>query len=196
MEAGAPLVYVNCVGGQDELVFDGDSLVVDAAGTVIARAPLWQEGLMVVDLDCAPAGSDHGRSGRRRRRHDHDGRAGDADDDEPCRRTSRCVHGIAAPLGDEEEVWGALVTAMRDYVGKNRFRSVVLGLSGGIDSALVAAIARDALGPDAVHVVGMPSAWSSDHSVSDAEDLASGSGCTGSSCRSRRWWRRSSAAST
>ena len=69
-------------------------------------------------------------------------------------------------------MWGALVTAVRDYVEKNRFRSVVLGLSGGIDSALVATIARDALGPDRVHVVGMPSEWSSDHSVTDAEDLA------------------------
>jgi NAD+ synthase (glutamine-hydrolysing) len=80
--------------------------------------------------------------------------------------------GIAPRLDDEAEVWGALVTATGDYVRKNGFRSVVLGLSGGIDSAVVATIAADALGGNAVHVVGMPSSWSSDHSVTDAEELA------------------------
>ena len=171
VEAGAPLVYVNCVGGQDELVFDGDSLVVDADGALVARAPLWESGLMVVDLDLAPA-RDDGRG------------TVDAGDgttmtvervvlsDAPLPPYSPVVPGVAAPLGDEAEVWGALVTAVRDYVEKNRFRSVVLGLSGGIDSAVVATIACDALGPDRVHVVGMPSEWSSDHSVTDAEDLA------------------------
>ncbi len=89
-----------------------------------------------------------------------------------CRRTSRWCPAVAEPLDDLAEMWGALVTATRDYVEKNRFRSVVLGLSGGIDSALVATIACDALGPDRVHVVGMPSDWSSSHSVTDAEDLA------------------------
>ncbi len=103
---------------------------------------------------------------------DHDGRARGA-----C-RSSRSppyeplVPGIAEPLDELAELWGALVTATRDYVEKNRFRSVVLGLSGGIDSALVATIACDALGPERVHVVGMPSDWSSGHSVTDAEDLA------------------------
>ena len=171
VEAGAPLVYVNTVGGQDELVFDGDSLVVDAAGSLLARAPLWEEGLMVVDLDLAAA-RDDGRG------------AVDAGDgttmvvervvlsDRPLAPYAPVVPGVAAPLEDEAEVWGALVTAVRGYVEKNRFRSVVLGLSGGIDSALVATIACDALGPDRVHVVGMPSEWSSDHSVRDAEDLA------------------------
>ncbi len=170
-ESGAHLAYVNCVGGQDELVFDGDSLVVDPAGTIVARAPLWEQGLMVVDLDL-PAAC-----------HDSTGPvdAGDGTtmtvervtlSTEPLPRYEPVVPGIATPLGDEAEVWGALVTAVRDYVEKNRFRSVVLGLSGGIDSALVATIAYDALGPDRVHVVGMPSQWSSDHSVSDAEDLA------------------------
>ena len=170
-EAGAPLVYVNAVGGQDELVFDGDSLVVDAGGALVARAPLWEQGLMVVDLDLAPA-SDDGTG------------TVDAGDgtrmavdrvvlsSEPLAPYEPVVPGVAVPLEDEAEVWGALVTAVRDYVEKNRFRSVVLGLSGGIDSALVATIARDALGSDRVHVVGMPSEWSSDHSVTDAEDLA------------------------
>ncbi|MCW2614396.1 MAG: NH(3)-dependent synthetase [Frankiales bacterium] len=166
VEAGAALVYVNTVGGQDELVFDGDSLVVDAAGAMVARAPLWEEGLMVVDLDLPLATSD--TTGET---------AGMTVERvlltaEPVAPYEPLVPGIAVPLEPEAEVWGALVTATRDYVQKNRFRSVVLGLSGGIDSALVATIACDALGADAVHVVGMPSAWSSDHSVTDAEDLA------------------------
>ncbi|MBC7375663.1 MAG: NAD(+) synthase, partial [Frankiales bacterium] len=166
VEAGAALVYVNTVGGQDELVFDGDSLVVDATGELVARAPLWQEGLMVVDLDLPEASSDMTGevAGMTVERFLLSA--------EPLAAYAPVVPGIAIPLEPAAEVWGALVTATRDYVGKNRFRSVVLGLSGGIDSALVATLACDALGPDAVHVVGMPSAWSSDHSVTDAEDLA------------------------
>ena len=174
-EAGAPVAYVNCVGGQDELVFDGDSFVVDAAGAVVARAPRWEEHLLVTDLDLAAARSD---------------RAGPADagdgttmtvervtlTSEPLPAYDPAQPELAPPLDDDAEVWGALVTAVRDYVEKNRFRSVVLGLSGGIDSALVATIARDALGAHRVHVVGMPSEWSSDHSVSDAEDLANRQG--------------------
>jgi NAD+ synthase (glutamine-hydrolysing) len=162
---------VNAVGGQDELVFDGDSFVVDAAGALVARAPVWQEGLMVVDLDLPAASSD---------------RDGEVDAGDGTSMTVErvllsadvlppyepVVPGIAVPLEDEAEVWAAVVTGTRDYVVKNRFSSVVLGLSGGIDSAVVATIAADALGPDRVHVVGMPSAWSSDHSVSDAEELA------------------------
>jgi len=170
-EAGAPLVYVNMVGGQDELVFDGDSLVVDAAGEVVARAPLWDEDLLVVDLD-VPTGTlaatgpvDAG-----------DGTSMTVEhvvlSDEPVAAYPAGPGTVAPRLVDEAEVWGALVTATRDYVRKNRFRTVVLGLSGGIDSALVATLARDALGPDAVHVVGLPSAWSSEHSVDDAAELA------------------------
>jgi len=166
VEAGAALVYVNTVGGQDELVFDGDSLVVDAEGTMVARAPLWEQGLAVVDLDL-PLGTS-----------EHTGEVSGMTIErvllsaDPVPPYEPLVPGIALPLGPQAEVWGALVTATRDYVRKNGFRSVVLGLSGGIDSALVATIACDALGPDAVHVVGMPSAWSSDHSVTDAQDLA------------------------
>ena len=170
-EAGCALAYVNTVGGQDELVFDGDSLVVDAAGQLVARAPLWQEGLVCVDLDL-PAATltttgpvDAG-----------DGTTMTVEhvvlSERPLPAYDPLVPGIAEPLDDLAELWGALVTATRDYVEKNRFRSVVLGLSGGIDSALVATIACDALGPERVHVVGMPSGWSSSHSVSDAEDLA------------------------
>ncbi len=172
VEAGAALAYVNAVGGQDELVFDGGSLVVDAAGTLIARAGQWQEELLVVDLDLPPGTCE---------------RTGDvagssmtieriAQSSEPLPPYDPEPAPLATPRCEEDEVWGALVTATRDYVRKNRFESVVLGLSGGIDSALVATIARDALGPDAVHVVGMPSAWSSDHSIRDAEDLAARQG--------------------
>ena len=169
-EAGAALVYVNTVGGQDELVFDGDSLVVDAGGCVIARGPQWEQTLLVVDLDLPAA-------------------TGEVTGPVEAGGTTMTVErvmlsehalpayepvaaGIAEPLGDDAAVWGALVTAVRGYVRKNRFSSVVLGLSGGIDSALVATVACDALGPEAVHVVGMPSEWSSDHSLTDAEELA------------------------
>jgi NAD+ synthase (glutamine-hydrolysing) len=170
-EAGAALAYVNLVGGQDELVFDGDSLVAGADGQVIARASVWSTQLMVTDLDL-PSGTatssgkvDAG-----------DGTSMTVDrttlTDEQVPSYSPLSPEIAPRLEDEAEVWGALVTATRDYTHKNRFRSVVLGLSGGIDSAVVATIASDALGADAVHVIGMPSQYSSEHSVSDAEELA------------------------
>jgi len=171
-EAGAPLAYVNLVGGQDELVFDGDSLVLDAAGRLLARAPQFEEGLLTLDLECTAASDD--RTGTVS--------AGDATmmnveravvSREPLPPPATPIRpGIAARLADEAEVYAALVLATRDYVGKNRFASVVLGLSGGIDSALVATIAADALGPESVHVVGMPSRWSSEHSVADAAELA------------------------
>jgi NAD+ synthase (glutamine-hydrolysing) len=170
-EAGAVLAYVNLVGGQDELVFDGDSLVADADGQVIARAMVWARELLVADLEL-PMGSattagpvDAG-----------DGTSMTVErfvvSDEQLPSYAPVAPGIAPRLDDEAEVWGALVTATGDYVRKNGFRSVVLGLSGGIDSAVVATIASDALGGNAVHVVGMPSSWSSDHSISDAEELA------------------------
>ncbi len=161
-EAGCALAYVNMVGGQDELVFDGDSLVVDAHGDVVARAPQFTESLLVVDLDLPMA--------------------------DPT--TSRSVSAIGFPLptyaplpspvaeriSDDAEVWGALVTGLRDYLGKNGFGSVVLGLSGGIDSALVAAIAVDAIGAEHVHGVSLPSIYSSDHSKGDAADMAERTG--------------------
>jgi len=170
-EAEAAIAYVNLVGGQDELVYDGDSLVVTADGTLVARAPVWEQGLMAVDLDLAAATSD---------------RTGDVDAKDgttmhvdrvvlaeaPIPPYQALVPGVALRLQDEAEVWGALVTATRDYVEKNGFGSVVLGLSGGIDSAVVATIAADALGPGRVHVVAMPSAWSSEGSITDAKELA------------------------
>jgi NAD+ synthase (glutamine-hydrolysing) len=165
------LAYVNLVGGQDELVFDGDSLVADASGALVARAPVWEETLLVVDLDLpAATGTLEGPVDAR------DGTTMQVSravlSGEPVPAYEPLAPTLAEPLSDAAEVWGALVTATRDYVRKNRFGSVVLGLSGGIDSALVATVARDAVGAERVHVVGMPSEWSSDHSVTDAEDLA------------------------
>jgi len=172
VEAGAALAYVNLVGGQDELVFDGDSLFVDSDGTLLARAPLWEEGLVVCDLDLPLAGAVmEGPAAGTTMTVDHQVLSAD-----PLPAYEPVDVGIAPRLDDEAEVWGAVVTATRDYVLKNRFSSVVLGLSGGIDSALVATIACDALGAQNVHVIGMPSRFSSEHSVADAEELANRQG--------------------
>jgi NAD+ synthase (glutamine-hydrolysing) len=141
-ENSLPLVYVNMVGGQDELVFDGGSVVVDAAGTVQFRAPLFEEGLYVVELE---------------------------------RRGGRVVPVGAVPVPVPplaERVYRALVLGTRDYVDKNGFAGVVLGLSGGIDSALTLAIAVDALGPERVHAVMMPSRYTSAMSREDAAQQA------------------------
>ncbi len=171
VEAGSAIAYVNMIGGQDELVYDGDSLVVTADGSLVARAPMWEQGLMTVDLDLpGTVGTVVG-----------DVDAGDGTvmhvdrhvlSDQPVPPYVPSPGRVAERLCDEAELWGALVTATRDYVEKNGFRTVVLGLSGGIDSAVVATIARDALGPERVHVVGMPSAWSSQGSIDDAKELA------------------------
>lgn len=133
-EAGCMLAYVNLVGGQDELVFDGDSLIVDAHGELLARAPQFVEYLLLL-----------GDEGHR---------------------------DIADRAGDEEEMYRALTLGLRDYVRKNGFSSVLIGLSGGIDSALVAAIAADAIGPEHVFGISMPSKYSSVHSKDDAHELA------------------------
>ena len=171
LEADAAIAYVNLVGGQDELVYDGDSLVVTASGEIVARAPMWEQGLVAVDLDLPAATSELSGDVDAK-----DGTTMHVDrivlSERPVPPYQALVAGTAARLSDEAEVWGALVTATRDYVDKNGFRSVVLGLSGGIDSAVVATLAADALGPDRVHVIGMPSAWSSEGSRSDAKALA------------------------
>ncbi|MFS8104454.1 NAD+ synthase [Lentzea alba] len=169
-EAGAPLAYCNLVGGQDELVFDGDSLVVSPDGHLIGRAPQFVEHLMLVDFDL-PGGREYeqGQIGDFYVRRVFISDAIPAYEPLPAPR-------VFEPLSDEAEVWHALVTGLRDYVHKNGFRSVVFGLSGGIDSAVVAALAVDALGADSVHGISMPSSYSSDHSKSDAYDLAQRTG--------------------
>jgi NAD+ synthase (glutamine-hydrolysing) len=189
-EAGAALAYVNMMGGQDELVFDGDSIIVDAEGGLITRGPQFGETLLVADLDLPPArpvpdsdppadtpaeASDGTVMSIHRvtlpaRPAGRPGSAGAAGSATPVPPLPEPA--ISPRLAPRAEVYSALVTGLRDYVRKNGFRTVILGLSGGIDSALVATIAADALGPDQVHVVLMPSSYSSEHSVSDAEDLA------------------------
>ncbi|WP_328995379.1 NAD+ synthase [Kribbella sp. NBC_01245] len=169
-EAGCPLAYVNLVGGQDELVFDGDSLVVDAAGSVIARAPQFQEGGMVVDLELpAPAGTPEGTVDGIRIEHH-------VVHEEPLASYEPIPAAQAPRLSDEAEMYGAIVLGLRDYVQKNGFKSVLLGLSGGIDSSLVAAIACDAIGAERVFGVSNPSVYSSEHSKDDAAELAARTG--------------------
>ncbi|MDI6098088.1 NAD+ synthase [Actinoplanes sp. NEAU-A12] len=172
VEAGATVAFVNMIGGQDELVFDGDSMIVSAEGELLARTGQFTEELLVHDLelpratDAAPA-TEHG-----------DGMAIQqvALPGELPEPAGTADGGIADRVSDEAEIWSALVLGLRDYVNKNRFRSVVLGLSGGIDSAVVAAIAVDALGPERVVGVSLPSGYSSSHSKDDAADLAKRTG--------------------
>jgi NAD+ synthase (glutamine-hydrolysing) len=170
-EAGCALAYVNMVGGQDELVFDGDSLVVDAAGELVARSGQFGEELLVTDLELPAGTAELGEF----QVDIHDGSVITVErlllSGEPLPPYAPEPPVVAERLDDLAEVYNALVLGVRDYVTKNGFRSVVLGLSGGIDSALVATIAADAIGADRVHVVLMPSRYSSDHSIRDAEEL-------------------------
>jgi NAD+ synthase (glutamine-hydrolysing) len=161
-EAGVPIVYANLVGGQDELVFDGASLVVDASGAVVARAIQFVEDLLVVDIDVQA-------------RTVSDPLPTLLVSDAAAERTAVAAR-LEPVLPRVQEVYEALVLGTRDYVRKNGFTDVLIGLSGGVDSALVAAVAVDALGAD--HVVGvlMPSRYSSDHSITDAEALATSLG--------------------
>lgn len=135
-EAGLPIVYANLVGGQDELVFDGASFVLDAEGEVVVQLPCWRDGLFYLELDGNTARGEQ----------------------------------FALPT-EEAAVYDALVLAVRDYVGKNGFKGVHLGLSGGIDSALTLAIAVDALGADKVHAVMMPSDYTASISVEDSREM-------------------------
>jgi NAD+ synthase (glutamine-hydrolysing) len=141
-DTGLPIVYVNMLGGQDELIFDGGSFAMDAAGEIVQRAPPFKEQLYTVDIDLV------------------DGKA-----------VPRRGH-IEPELSEEASVYNALVLGVRDYVTKHRFPGVVLGLSGGIDSALTLAIAVDALGADRVHAVMMPSRYTSQMSLDDAAQEA------------------------
>ncbi|MFJ8597988.1 NAD+ synthase [Streptomyces shenzhenensis] len=168
-EAGCTTAYLAMIGGQDELVFDGDSIVVDADGEVIARAPQFEETCVLLDLDL-PAASAQPPTGVV-----DDGLRIDrvilSEDPLPAYPPER-TGGYADRLDDDEEVYQALVTGLRAYVRKNGFRSVLIGLSGGIDSALVAALACDAVGAEHVYGVSMPSKYSSEHSKDDAAELA------------------------
>jgi len=168
----------NAVGGQDELLFDGNSVVIDDEGEVVARAPGFEEALLVVDVDPAAAVGRRLRDLRRRAlaRERDEPRVTHLDFGEP-----REQHGLlhpepAVPLGDLEQMRLALELGLRDYVEKNGFRAVVIGLSGGIDSALTAALAVEALGPDRVHGVSMPSRYSSEGTRGDAARLAAALG--------------------
>ena len=155
-ETNATLAYVNIVGGQDELVFDGDSLVVNARGELLARSPQFETDLLVLDVEL-PAASGHA----------------DIELETAIPQGLIELRGnVTAQLDSRAEVYAALVTGLRDYINKNGFSSVILGLSGGIDSAFVAALACDALGPDRVYGVSLPSEYSSEHSRSDAADTA------------------------
>ncbi len=182
-DASCVLVYVNQVGGQDELVFDGGSMVFDAEGELIARAPQFVEHIMILDVAVDPV--------YRKRLLDPRGRPTDellpmkvafgeeveVSGSRPSSDTDPAPEPVITPLlGSDEEVYDALVLGTRDYLQKNGFTDVVIGLSGGVDSTLVAAIAVDAIGSERVHGVSMPSRYSSDHSRSDAEKLATNLG--------------------
>jgi NAD+ synthase (glutamine-hydrolysing) len=171
-DASCPLVYVNLVGGQDELVFDGASMVVDASGTVLARLPQFEQAVAVVDLEVQPAYRKRLLDPRGRRRSPALPVAVLGERPRPRAGPGPRQAPMAALLGAEEEVYRALVLGTRDYVAKNGFGDVVIGLSGGVDSALVATVAADALGPESVHTVAMPSRYSSRGSLDDAAELA------------------------
>ena len=163
-EADATLAYVNMVGGQDELVFEGDSIIVSKFGEVIQRGLQFETDMLIADLEIAPAGT---------RSELTNGEAVTT-----ISNTAQYVEKSALTFAERErldpiaEVYSALVVSLRDYIQKNGFKSVALGLSGGIDSALVAAIAADAIGAKNVFGISMPSKYSSDHSKVDAEDSA------------------------
>jgi len=157
-EGGAYVAYVNCVGGQDELVFDGSSMVIDPDGELLHRSPAFVEDRFTVDIE-VPV-SDEPRLP-----------IIEVTSPRSIDRTTDTAS-VAPVLDELEETYRAITTGLRDYVRKNGFSEVVIGLSGGIDSALTAAIATDALGPDAVHGITMPTRYSSAGSVEDSVDLA------------------------
>jgi NAD+ synthase (glutamine-hydrolysing) len=163
-EAGCAIAYVNQVGGQDELVFDGDTLMVAADGTLLASGRQFATDLVVVDIPF-PGSSDRGGGAKLPRVM--------ATEPAATERALLPPAKVLPVLSDEAEVYAALVLGTRDYLGKNGFSEAVIGLSGGIDSSLVATIAVDALGPAQVHGISMPSRYSSDGSRHDAGQLAS-----------------------
>jgi NAD+ synthase (glutamine-hydrolysing) len=176
----AYLAFCNLVGGQDELLFDGHSVVLDDEGEVLARAPGFEEALLIVDLDPSEAIGRRLRDVRRRSlaREREENREPELVELGPGGDAPESIGGLIVPFEPElEQMRRGLVLALHDYVDKNGFGEVVLGLSGGIDSALVAALAVDALGPEHVHCVSMPSRFSSEGTRSDARRLAENLGC-------------------
>lgn len=165
-QINAPVAYLNLVGGQDDLVFDGGCFVTNSSGKLLARAHQFVEETILIDVDVKDSTT-------------HGSQVGpgvvviEAGEGSPQRATRTKVSPeIVEQLEINEQIWDALVLGMRDYVEKNGFKSVILGLSGGIDSAVCAALAVDAIGANRVFGVSMPSNYSSDHSMSDADDLA------------------------
>lgn len=156
VQIGAPMIYVNMSGAQDDLVFDGDSLAVGSDQKLLARSVQFKSALDIVDVPVAMKSSQPDVF---------------ISESAPSNRVSNPSE-IAPRLSDEEEVWSALVMGLGDYIRKNGFKSVALGLSGGIDSALVATLAVDAVGKENVYGVSLPSKYSSEHSLSDAKELA------------------------
>jgi NAD+ synthase (glutamine-hydrolysing) len=155
-QLGCPLLYLNMVGAQDDLVFDGGSFALDSNGEVIARSEQFESSLNIVDIEC-----------------EIESGAPDLVLSGAIKKDLGQVKTLIAPsLSDEEEIWKALVVGLKDYVVKNGFKSVALGLSGGIDSALSATLAVDALGKECVYGLLMPSKYSSTHSITDAKELA------------------------
>jgi NAD+ synthase (glutamine-hydrolysing) len=176
------VAFCNAVGGQDELIFDGHSVVIDDEGKVIARAPGFEEALLFADIEPREVIGRRLRDVRRRalaREREtippvdiiHVGSRG------PSQNGSKVTVGVAPFVDELEQMRGALELGLRDYVSKNGFREVVVGVSGGIDSAVTAALAVEALGPDRVHCVSMPSRYSSEETRSDARRLAESLGC-------------------
>ena len=173
-ENGVILTYTNMVGGQDELVFDGNSMILDQAGDVIARGHAFQEDLLLADLNVEAVARERLARGRKKALN---GKAAAAVDRLGVRMPTanakrlRLVPALVEPLGEVEEVYQALVLGVKDYVRKNGFKRVVIGISGGVDSAVTAAIAVDALGPMNVLGVFMPSPYTSQESIEDVSEL-------------------------
>jgi NAD+ synthase (glutamine-hydrolysing) len=176
----AAVVFVNTVGGQDELVFDGHSLAVDQDGRILARCPQFEESLTLCTIDPREVSSARLRDTRHRANVRRQRRATPVAEPPAVHLASLVVEGggqtvggtVAPLLEHEEEVYAALRTGLRDYVDKNGFEQVVIALSGGIDSALVALVAADALGPERVTCVSMPSPYSSEGTRADARAIA------------------------
>ncbi|WP_017973946.1 NAD+ synthase [Actinopolyspora halophila] len=189
-EADAPMAYVNLVGAQDELVFDGDSMIATNHGEILARAPRFSECLLLHDLDLTAGGYTSTEVAPEPVEQDvplhfrpkalpafHVSRITLSPDPVPEYEPLQPDSPVVEALSEEAEIWSALVTGLRDYVRKNGFAAVTFGFSGGIDSSVCAALAVDALGPGALYGVSLPSHYSSEHSRSDAAELAERLGC-------------------